>query len=91
MPQRKTLLDLLYEDTQDTEVLAEREKQKVLDEKIALQFVRELSAEVVAELVARDPAAARIHESISAFHEQVKPWHEISERAILETRELAAP
>ena len=56
-----------------------------------LAHLRELSAEVVAELVARDPAAARIHESIRAVHEQVKPWHEISERAILETRELAAP
>ena len=51
-----------------------------------LALLREIADEVVAEMVATDPAAARIYESFSAYREAAAEWQRISEQAILETR-----
>lgn len=51
-----------------------------------LKQLREITAEVVQELVDRDPVAARIYESFSAYRETVADWSAISERAMLNTR-----
>jgi len=49
--------------------------------------LRRISAEVMAELAERDPMAARIYASLSAFREQSAPWQQISEKAYLQARD----
>lgn len=50
--------------------------------------LRDLTLEVVDELVAKDPVAARINESFSNFRRTVGAWTEISEQAMLDSRSL---
>ena len=50
--------------------------------------LRDLTHEVVGELVAKDPVAARINESFSSFRRTVGDWTEISEQAMLDSRSL---
>ncbi|HJP38211.1 MAG: TRAP transporter substrate-binding protein [Gammaproteobacteria bacterium] len=50
--------------------------------------LRNLTDEVIADLVARDPVAARIYESFSSFRKTVAAWTEISEQAMLDSRSL---
>lgn len=52
-----------------------------------LQALKRASDEVIADLVARDPAAARIHASWKAFYDDVREHTRISEQAYLEARE----
>ena len=51
-----------------------------------LARLRELSDQVVAELVDKDPNARKVFESFSAFRDQVVEWDDISERAYLNAR-----
>ena len=54
--------------------------------------LRALAAESEAamqRLVSSDPLAARVYDSFSAFRAGVKSYHNISEQAFLEARELA--
>ena len=53
---------------------------EVLDE------LSSLSDAVIQELVDRDPQAARVYESFSAYRDMVTDWSNISERAMLNTR-----
>ncbi len=53
-----------------------------------MKQLRALTGEVVDELIARDPVAAKIYDSFSSFKETVGAWTEISEQAILDTRRL---
>jgi TRAP-type mannitol/chloroaromatic compound transport system substrate-binding protein len=50
--------------------------------------LRAISEELVAELVAEDPRAAKIHASFSAYKEKAQRWSAISEQAFLNTRDL---
>lgn len=49
------------------------------------------SEEVLAELVAQDSMAAKINQSYTSFYENVRAYHQISERAYINARELTAP
>ncbi len=51
-----------------------------------LDQLQRITDEVVQALVARDPAAAKIYESFSAYRDTVSTWSRISERAMLNTR-----
>jgi len=51
-----------------------------------LTGLRQISEQVVQEVISRDPAAARIYESFSAYRDTVADWIDISERAMLRTR-----
>lgn len=53
-----------------------------------LRQLRVLADEVIAELVAGDPMAARIHASFADFKKTVGAWTEISEQAMLDVRAL---
>ena len=53
-----------------------------------LKELRKISDEVVAELAAKDETAKRIYISFKKYREQVKAWHEISEKAFLRARTL---
>ncbi len=53
-----------------------------------LKELRKISDEVVAELAAKDKTAKRIYISFKKYREQVKAWHEISEKAFLRARTL---
>ena len=51
-----------------------------------LQYLKSIAQEIVEEMVADDPMAARIHESWSAFLEKSIPNQHITEHAFLSTR-----
>jgi TRAP-type mannitol/chloroaromatic compound transport system substrate-binding protein len=51
-----------------------------------LEYLEEIANEVIAELVARDPASAKIYESFAAFKAKSESFQRISEQAFLETR-----
>jgi len=53
-----------------------------------LRQLRILSDEVIADLAADDPVVARVAESFIAFRDSVADWTEISEYAMLKTRQL---
>ena len=53
-----------------------------------MRQLRQLTREVIEELVASDPVAARIYESFSNFRNTVGAWTEISEQALLDVRAL---
>jgi TRAP-type mannitol/chloroaromatic compound transport system substrate-binding protein len=53
-----------------------------------LRRIRELSAEVVAEVGARDEISRRIHASYTAFLAQVRRYHDITESAYYRSRDL---
>ena len=48
------------------------------------------SEEVLAELVAQDSMAAKINQSYTSFYKNVRAYHQISERAYINARELTA-
>ncbi len=51
-----------------------------------IEHLKNITDEVVAEMVESDPAAARIFESFNAFREQSELNQQVSEQAFLETR-----
>ena len=51
-----------------------------------LEYLEGIANEVIEELVARDPASAKVYESFKAFKEESIPYQRISEQAFLETR-----
>ncbi len=51
-----------------------------------MDYLQEISTEVVEELAERDPAAAKIYASFAAFRKKSIPAMRISEQAFLETR-----
>jgi TRAP-type mannitol/chloroaromatic compound transport system substrate-binding protein len=51
-----------------------------------LEKLRGYVDEIISELAARDPRAARINESFQAYKSRVARWTEISEKAFLNTR-----
>jgi len=53
-----------------------------------LRQLRDFTDEVVAELAAKHPLAARINESFQTYRKTVAEWTEISEHALLNTRAL---
>ena len=53
-----------------------------------LRQLRAYTREIMAELSARDPRAARIYESFSAYRKRAEQWTRISETAYLNSREL---
>jgi TRAP-type mannitol/chloroaromatic compound transport system substrate-binding protein len=52
-----------------------------------LRQLRVYTEEIMAELVARDPRAAKIYASFSAYKTKAERWTKISEKAFLETRD----
>jgi len=53
-----------------------------------LKTLRTLSDEVVGEVAAKDKMSQKVYESFTKFREQVTAWHDISERAYLNARQL---
>lgn len=53
-----------------------------------LRELRVLSEEVISEMAERDPVVAKVAESFAAFRDSVSGWTEISEYAMLKTRDL---
>jgi TRAP-type mannitol/chloroaromatic compound transport system substrate-binding protein len=53
-----------------------------------LKQLRDWTNELVAELVAEDPQAAKIYASFDAYRDKAKRWSAISEQAFLNTRDL---
>ncbi len=51
-----------------------------------LEKLRDYVAEIIDELAARDPQAARINDSFQAYKARVARWTELSEKAFLDTR-----
>lgn len=51
----------------------------------------EASEEVLAELVAADPMAARVNASFQAFYNKVRAYHHISEQAYINARDVVLP
>lgn len=51
-----------------------------------LAALQQASAEVIAEIIAKDPDAKRVYDSFNTFRENVKPYSEISEKAYLNIR-----
>ena len=56
-----------------------------------LLVLAKASEEVLAELVAQDSMAAKINQSYTSFYKNVRAYHQISERAYINARELTAP
>jgi len=52
----------------------------------ALDKLRQISEEVVAEIAAGDALSAKVYESYQRFRQQVVAWHDISERTYLNVR-----
>jgi len=55
-----------------------------------LQALAKASNEVLGELIASDPMAAKIYESFSHFYGNVRDYHQISERAYINAREVVS-
>lgn len=53
-----------------------------------LKKLKELSEVVVAEIADSDPFAKKVHGSFVQFRNQVRAWHEISEHAMYQARNL---
>jgi TRAP-type mannitol/chloroaromatic compound transport system substrate-binding protein len=53
-----------------------------------LEALAVASDEVIGELVAKDPMAKKIYDSFSAFYGDVRAYHQISERAYINAREV---
>jgi TRAP-type mannitol/chloroaromatic compound transport system substrate-binding protein len=54
-----------------------------------LARLKALSDEVVAEVAAKDAMSKKVFESFRKFRDQVKAWHDISERAYLNARGMS--
>lgn len=50
--------------------------------------LRQLSDQVMGELVAKDPVAEKIYQSLSKFKQQVTRWSAISEQAFFQARDM---
>ena len=50
--------------------------------------LRNISAEVMQEFIEGDEMAQKIYESYNSFKKEVTAYHEISEKAYIETRDL---
>ena len=48
--------------------------------------LRQLSDDVVTEVAAKDPASGKVYNSFKQFRDQVLAWHDVSERAYLNSR-----
>ena len=53
-----------------------------------LKELRSISDQVVAEVAAKDPLSKKVYDSFRAFRDQVEAWHDVSERAYLNARQL---
>jgi TRAP-type mannitol/chloroaromatic compound transport system substrate-binding protein len=51
-----------------------------------LAKLKELSAQVVAEVAAKDPISRKVYDSYLKFREQAIAWHDVAERAYLNAR-----
>jgi TRAP-type mannitol/chloroaromatic compound transport system substrate-binding protein len=56
-----------------------------------LEALAVASEEVIGELVAKDPMAKKIYDSFSSFYGGVRAYHQISERAYINAREVVEP
>jgi len=54
-----------------------------------LRRLKQLSDEVLAEIATQDALARKIYESQLAFLKQVRKWHDVSELAYFQARDLA--
>ncbi|WP_286240606.1 TRAP transporter substrate-binding protein [Neptuniibacter halophilus] len=54
-----------------------------------LQQLKQTSDEVVQQELTRDPRAVKIFESYDRFRQQVRAWHDVSELAYLQARDLS--
>lgn len=54
-----------------------------------LSYLRQLSDQVVKEQVAGDPMAQQVLDSFQKFRSQVSQWHQVSEIAYLQARDLS--
>jgi TRAP-type mannitol/chloroaromatic compound transport system substrate-binding protein len=74
----------------NAEYLAELEQDSTVEIKQfppeVLAVLREYTDELLAELIARDPAAAKIYASFSAYKEKAARWSALSEQAFLNAR-----
>jgi len=53
-----------------------------------LKKLRDLSDEVVAEIAAKDAMGKKVYESFKAFRDQARAWHDVSELAYYNARNL---
>ena len=51
-----------------------------------LAQLKKVSDEVVAEIAAKDPMSKKVYTSFKRFRDQVRQWHDVSERAYLNAR-----
>jgi len=51
-----------------------------------MKKLKQFSDEVVNELAAKDPFSKKVHDSFGKYRDQVVAWHDISERAFLNSR-----
>ncbi|TXS93772.1 TRAP transporter substrate-binding protein [Parahaliea maris] len=56
-----------------------------------LKALYDASEEVLAELVASDPLAAKVNASFQAFYRNVRAYHHISEQAYINARDVVLP
>jgi len=53
-----------------------------------IKKLRSLSDEVVSDVASKDALSKKVYESFTKFREQVVAWHDVSERAYLNARNL---
>jgi len=51
-----------------------------------MKKLKQYSDEVVNELASKDPFSKKVHDSFGKYRDQVVAWHDISERAFLNSR-----
>lgn len=56
-----------------------------------LRALYDASEEVMEELIAGDPLAARVHASYKSFYDSVRAYHHISEQAYINARDVVLP
>ncbi|WP_111976473.1 TRAP transporter substrate-binding protein [Algibacillus agarilyticus] len=62
---------------------------KQLPDDVLRQY-KQLTDEVIADLIQNDPVSKKVYGSYLAFYEQARKYHEVSEQAYYRTRELKA-
>ena len=50
--------------------------------------LKKASAETLDEVAAADPMSQKVYNSFKEFNGKVRAWHEVSERAYINAREL---
>ncbi|AEF56527.1 TRAP transporter substrate-binding protein [Marinomonas posidonica] len=53
-----------------------------------LSALKKASIETLEEVAAADPMSQKVYDSFSAFNRKVRAWHQVSERAYINAREL---